>query len=99
MEMITGNTFFAHGHTVPSQLIKGYEAFLFVNPRFVPGLEMPDYKPCMEETVNLLWVVPITREEYRFAMEHDIDETLKHVRGDIARIHIFDGVPKFADVE
>ncbi|MDE6221879.1 MAG: suppressor of fused domain protein [Lachnospiraceae bacterium] len=56
-------------------------ALLLINPRFVPGLEMPDYEPCMDETINLLWGVPITGAEYRFAMEHDIDETLKHVRG------------------
>lgn len=92
------NTFLGHGHTVPCQRIKGYEALLLINPRFVPGLEMPEYELCMDETINLLWGVPITGEEYQFAMEHDIDETLKHVRGDIARIHIFDGNPKFADV-
>lgn len=93
------NTFLGHGHTVPCQRLEGYEALLLINPRFVPGLEMPEYEPCMEETINLLWGVPITGEEYQFAMEHDIDETLKHVRGDIARIHIFDGEPKFVDME
>lgn len=92
-------TFFGHGHTVPSQLIDGYEAFLFVNPRLVPGLEMPEYGLCREEPVNLLWVVPLTGAEYRFAAEHDIDETLRHVSGDTARIHVFDGAPKFCGVE
>ncbi len=89
-------TFFAHGHTVPYNRIEGFAAVLFVNPRMVPGLEMPDYKPCMEDPVNLLWVVPITEEEYRFAMEHDIGETLGHVRGALAKVHIFDGKPKFS---
>lgn len=92
------NTFLGHGHTVPCQRIEGYVALLLVNPRLVPGLEMPEYRPCMEEPVNLLWVVPVTEEEYRFVTEHDIDETLKHVGGDIAKIHIFDGMPKFCDV-
>ena len=89
------NTFLGHGHTVPCQRIKGYEALLLINPRIVKGIEMPDYAPCMEETVNILWAVPITGEEYQFATEHEIEETLGHVSGDIARIHIFDGVPKF----
>lgn len=92
-------TFLGHGHTIPITMIKGYEAVLFVNPRLVPGLEMPSYEPCLEEPVNLLWAVPITGAEYRFATEHDIDETLKHVRGDIGRIHVFDGTPKFCDME
>lgn len=85
------NTFLAHGHTVPCRLIKGYEAVLLLNPRMVDGLEMPEYEPCMGETVNLLWVVPITGEEYQFAREHEIEETLRHISGDAAGIHIFDG--------
>lgn len=34
---------------------------------------------------NLLWVVSITEEEYRFATEHDIGETLGHARGRLQR--------------
>lgn len=90
-------TFLAHGHTVPVQFIKGYEAVLFVNPRMIPGLEAPDYKDCMGEKINLLWLVPITGEEYRFIMEHDISENLSYAT-DIFRIHIFDGKRKFPDM-
>ena len=89
------DTFLAHGHTIPFRSIKGYEAVLFINPRMVHGVEMPEYEDCMGEPINLLWVVPITGEEYQFALEHEIEETLRHVYGDIARIHIFDGGHKF----
>lgn len=92
-------TFLGHGHTIPSQVIKGYEAFLLVDPRLAPGLEMPEYESCREDPVNLLWVVPITGAEYQFAAEHDINEMLRHVKGDFARLHVFDGVPKFWGVE
>lgn len=89
-------TFLAHGHTVPYNRIEGFAAVLFVNPKMVPGMEKPDYEPCMEDPVNLLWVVPITEEEYQYAMEHDIGETLGHVSGALAKVHIFDGKPKFS---
>ncbi|MDE7322324.1 MAG: suppressor of fused domain protein [Lachnospiraceae bacterium] len=89
------DTFLAHGHTIPYQRIEGYAAVILVNPKMVPGLETPEYEPCRGEPVNLLWLVPITGEEYQFAQEHDIDETLRHVGGDITKIHIFDGMHKF----
>lgn len=90
------DTFLAHGHTIPFRSIKGYEAVLFINPRVVSGIEMPEYETCMDEKINLLWVVPITKEEYEYALEHDINETLQQVKGDMARLHIFDGVSKFS---
>jgi hypothetical protein len=89
------DTFLAHGHTIPYDRIAGFAAVLFVNPRMVTSLEMPEYESFMEDPINLLWVVPITKEEYQFAQQHDIGETLRQVKGDIARIHIFDGEPKF----
>lgn len=88
------DTFLAHGHTVPINFIKGFEAVLFIDPKKLSGVETPDYKKCMGEKINLLWIVPITGEEYRFITEHDVDENLSYAR-DIERIHIFDGENKF----
>lgn len=89
------DTFLAHGHTIPLQSIKGYEAVLFINPGMVSDMEMPKYEECMGERINLLWVVPITGKEYQFVKEHEMEETLGHVYGDAAKIHIFDGRCKF----
>lgn len=88
------NTFLAHGHTIPFRQIAGFAAVLLVNPKLVPELECPEYEPFRGDAVNLLWVVPITNEVYRFAQEHDINDTLQAC-GDIAKIHIFDGANKF----
>lgn len=87
-------TFLAHGHTVPVNFIEGFAAVLFICPRRLSGVEMPDYKDCMGERINLLWMVPVTEAEYRFITEHDIDENLSYAY-DIKRIHIFDGKNKF----
>lgn len=88
-------TFLAHGHTVPFYNIKGFAAVLFVNPRFVEGLESPEYYPYFDGgIVNLLWTVLITQEEYDFAVKNSSEELLKKAK-DMSRIHIFDGSSKF----
>ncbi|MCM1227481.1 MAG: suppressor of fused domain protein [Clostridium sp.] len=88
-------TFLAHGHTVPFNNIKGFEAVLFVNPHFVEGLESPAYSDFLDGgTTNMLWVVPITKKEYDFIVNNDM-ETLMQKAADPLRIHIFDGKNKF----
>lgn len=86
-------TFFAHGHTIPFNRIKGYSALLFVNPKLT-GAEKPEYKPFMGDEINLLWIVPITEEEYSFATESGSEQLIAKA-ADLKRIHIFDGSPKF----
>lgn len=89
-------TFLAHGHTIPFRNIKGFAAVLFVNPRNVEGLESPEYVDFLDGgTVNMLWTVPITQEEYDFAVNHDSEKLMKKAV-DISRIHIFDGKSKFS---
>lgn len=88
------DTFLAHGHTVPINFIEGFEAVLFISPRRLSGVETPEYKDCMGEKINLLWMVPVTGAEYQFITKHDIDENLSYAY-DIERIHIFDGKSKF----
>lgn len=88
-------TFLAHGHTVPFNNMKGFAAVLFVNPRFVQDLESPEYSDFFDGTkVNMLWVVPITPQEYEFAVKNSSAELLTKAK-DMSRIHIFDGNSKF----
>ena len=88
-------TFLGHGHTVPMQNIKDFSAVLFVNPRNVNGLESPEYSVFPGGgAVNMLWVVPITQQEYDFAVKNSSEELMKKAK-DIRRIHIFDGESKF----
>ncbi len=88
-------TFLAHGHTIPFRNIGGFAAVLFVNPRFVEGLESPSLARFPDGgIVNLLWVVPITQEEYDYAVQNSSEALLKKA-ADPARIHVFDGKPKF----
>lgn len=89
------DTFLAHGHTIPFHRIKGYEAILFINSNAIAGIEMPEYETYMNEKINLLWLVPITKAEYDYVLEHGINETLQYVKGDVTRLHIFDGISKF----
>ena len=88
-------TFLAHGHTIPFRSIGGFAAILFVNPRFVEGLECPSCTRFLDgSVVNLLWTVPITQEEYDFAVQNSSAKLLEKA-ADASRIHIFDGKPKF----
>ncbi len=88
-------TFLAHGHTIPFRNIGGFSAILFVNPRFVEGLESPSCTRFPDGSpVNVLWTIPITQEEYEFAVQQSSAELLKKA-ADTKSIHIFDGKPKF----
>ena len=87
-------TFFAHGHTIPFPKINGFAALLFVNPKFVPEVEMPPYLDCMGDDINLLWLVLITQEEYEFSLNQGSQELLKRAT-DLGNIHVFDGKAKF----
>lgn len=88
-------TFLAHGHTVPFNNLNGFAAILFVNPIYMEGMESPEYFPYFDGgRVNLLWTVPITREEYEFAVKNSSEELLKKAKN-VSRLHIFDGNSKF----
>ena len=88
-------TFFAHGHTIPFNKLKGFDAVLFVNPDMTKGIEKPEYPRFQDGTkVNMLWAVPLTKAEYDFAVEHDAETLLSHAKN-LNTLHIFDGSPKF----
>ena len=86
-------TFFAHGHTVPIGAIGGFDAILFVNPKMVPELERPEYTEVPTDVI-LLWLIPITAQEYEFAMKEG-SQALIEQAADLEKIHVFDGKPKF----
>ena len=54
----------------------------------------PEYGSFAGDPINLLWAVPVTREEYDFVVKNGVSDLL-HRAKDISRIHIFDGRPKF----
>lgn len=87
-------TFFVHGHTNTWEGIPGCAAFLFINPRAIQGMESPVYKDYNGDPINLLWAVPITKEEYDFTVKFGVNKLLALAK-DVTRIHIFDGRPKF----
>ena len=87
-------TFLGHGHTIPFSNIKGFAAILFVNPKLIAGMEVPSYEQFMEEDINLLWMIPITQEEYDFVMQRDV-EALLASSADTSQLHVFDGSRKF----
>ncbi len=86
-------TFFAHGHTVPFGAINGFGAILFVNPRLVSELEQPEYAEVPTD-MSLLWLIPITTQEYDFTMKEGIQALIEQA-ADLKNIHVFDGKPKF----
>ena len=87
-------TFFVHGHTNTWEGIPGCHAFLFINPRAIQGMESPAYKDYNGDPINLLWAVPITKEEYDFTVKFGVNKLLALAK-DVTHIHIFDGRPKF----
>lgn len=87
-------TFLAHGHTVPFNNIKGFSALLFVNPKYIPGMEHPSYSGFMGEDINLLWIVPITQEEYDFVVKNSSAELIQKA-ANCTQLHIFNGEKKF----
>ncbi|WP_026494113.1 suppressor of fused domain protein [Butyrivibrio sp. XPD2006] len=80
-------TFFGHGHTIPFNNIKGYEYILFLNDRLLKNTDSPKYADFMGESINLLWLVPITQSEQEFIEEKGVEEYLKDKDG--SRIYIF----------
>lgn len=88
-------TFFAHGHTIPYHGIEGFEALLFVNPKVIPEMEQPQYEGGLDYSINMLWLVPITKEEYEFAVSQGSNELLGKAKDMVKDVHIFDGIPKF----
>ncbi len=66
-------TYLGHGHTIPFSSIEGYEYILFLNARNLKNSNSPKYADFMNEKINLLWLKPITSEEYNVVVEKGVD--------------------------
>ena len=88
-------TWFANGHTIPCNAISDFEAVLLINDNMFPQINSPKYENFMGERINLLWVIPITKEEYNFVQENDVDKLIEKYNGNLEDIIIFDEKPKF----
>ena len=69
-------TFIDHGTLLPFNGIEGYEYILFLNARSNDKIPMPDYKLCMGNTLNLIWIKLITPEDYKILSEKGLDDFL-----------------------
>ena len=80
-------TFLGHGHTIPFDGIPGYDYLLFLNTNEIKDIDAPVYNDFMGERINLLWIRPITKEEYAFELENGVAAYLEDK--DLTTIHIF----------
>ena len=70
-------TFIDHGTLLPFNGIEGYDYILFLNARESDKIPMPDYKLCMGNTLNLIWIKLITPEDYNALSEGGLDAFLE----------------------
>lgn len=82
-----------HGHTIEFNSIRGCSAIVLINPDYITEAEAPDYSSA-DRKINLLWVVPVTDEEFSIIKNEGIIKALSRVRFR-DRLHIFDGHRKF----
>lgn len=87
--------FLWHGHTFDFPNIKGFSQIVLINPVYIEGMECPKWRKFIGNRVNLLWLVPITAQEFAALGEMGIAELLKKCP-DPQHLHIFDGRPKFS---
>lgn len=88
-------TWIGNGHTIPCNSISNFEAVLLINNNMFPKINSPKYDNFMEERINLLWIIPITREEYNYLQDNDVDKLLKKYNGNLEDMIIFDENAKF----
>ncbi len=88
------HNFLWHGHTFDFPNIKGFSQILLINPAYIEGMECPQWRRFLGNRVNLLWLVPITAEEFKALSENGIAEMIK-ICAEPQKLHIFDGRPKF----
>lgn len=84
-----------HGHTIPCDAMAGAPAVLLLSAAEMPELVSPAYGSFRGDRINLLWMVPLTQEEYDLAREMEVEQLLEKAAGDRKRLHIFDGKRKF----
>jgi hypothetical protein len=84
-----------NGHTIPCNAINNFEAVLLINDNMFPQINSPKYDAFMGERVNLLWVIPITKEEYNFVRNNGSAKLIEKYSGNLENIIVFDEKSKF----
>ncbi len=92
-------TWLGHGHTIPcGQFWPEDKQFPFVlllsgsNTGKGPSIDFPAFN---EDTVNVLWLVPITSSEREFAEEHGSEALLARYVKNMEELWVFRGESKF----
>ena len=67
-------TSLGHGHTVKIDCIEGFPAAWLLNAHLLTAGAGPVYERSFGERVNLLWLIPITQEEYDFLLAYDMEK-------------------------
>lgn len=70
-------TSLGHGHTITLKGVSGFPAAWLINDNLLPEGNSPEYEPVYGERVNLLWLVPITQEQYDYLREYDMEKIFK----------------------
>lgn len=86
-----------HGHTVDCGAINGFPQAMLVSSSMIAEILSPRFPDFMGDRVNVLWIVPLTKEEFEKCsmLENGSRDLLKNYDGDIADVVMFDGKPKF----
>lgn len=69
-------TSLGHGHTIKLSGIEGFPAVWLLNDHLLKPGDSLKYEDAFGERVNLLWLVPITQEEYDFLLGFDMEKRL-----------------------
>jgi hypothetical protein len=93
-------TWLGHGHTLPcDQIWPSSEEFpfiLLISSNKADNLPIIDLSSHGEDTVNLLWMVPITRLEQQYAEDHGSESLIKNCSKDEDDLWVFRGNSKFS---
>lgn len=88
-------TFLAQGHTIPCQEINQvdsrFSSMLLAQPEGAPNIPFP---LVAGDSVNLLWMIPITSKEQQYAERQGSEQLIQHSTGD-GSDWIFNGESKF----
>ncbi|SHJ12140.1 Suppressor of fused protein (SUFU) [Clostridium cavendishii DSM 21758] len=92
-------TWLGHGHTIPCNQISSdlaeFPYVLLVNNKgfeYVPDIKLPLYR---EDEVNILWMVPLTIEEKKYAEDKGSECLIEEHLKDSEELWIFRGKSKF----
>jgi len=92
-------TWLGHGHTIPCDQIwpesREFSYVLLLSDNKInrkPLIDFPLYK---EDEVNLLWMVPITSEEKKYAQDNGSESLIEEYAKEIEGLLIFRGKSKF----